>query len=117
MNPARISTKCIPEDVVFTEKFGKWICSLTGGSRTKSHENRICSRVMKFIQLSQDDVTLGEIQILHIDHFLGSMTCLTAFLQHLEEGKSIGYSICWIQYAGKCRQEWWICRSDEIQDS
>ena len=92
MNPARISSKCIPEDVVFTEKFGKWMCSSTGGSRTKSHANQICSRVIKFIQLSQDDVTLGEIQIPHIDYFLGSMTCLTAFLQHLEEEKSIGYS-------------------------
>ena len=39
------------------------------------HANQICSRVLKFI-----------------DYYLASMACLSAFLQHLEDEKSIGFA-------------------------
>ena len=68
------------------------MCSSTGGARTKAHANQTCSRVLKFVQYSQDDLMLEGIEGPKIDYFLASMACLSAFLQHLEEEKSIGFA-------------------------
>eukprot|EP00795_Rhopilema_esculentum_P017891 gene17891-biopygen2671 len=86
------SSNIIPDDVIFSETFAKWMCSSTGGARTKAHANQICSRVLKFIQYSQDDLMLEGIEGPKIDYYLASMACLSAFLQHLEDEKSIGFA-------------------------
>ena len=57
------SSNIIPDDAIFSETFAKWMCSSTGGARTKAHENQICSRVLIFIQYSQDDLTLEGIEV------------------------------------------------------
>ena len=41
--PKDSSSNIIPDDVIFSEIFAKWMCSSTGGARTKAHAYSVLS--------------------------------------------------------------------------
>ena len=83
---------CNTREVIFAEKFKGWMCSATGGGRTISHANQICSRAIKFVYFSSEDTPVDISIDDRVDYYLGSIEHISNFIQHLDQEKSIGYA-------------------------
>ena len=93
----------LSKHVCFAEAFYQWLINSAGGGRSKNYANQVLSNVLKFISFCNNDITDTNFDEAQTHYHIGSAECIRAFLEFLENEKSIestGYNRL---YQSSCR--------------
>ena len=63
--------------------------SSAGGGRSKNYADQVLSKVLKFISFCEDDITDTNIDEAQTHYSIGSVECIRAFIEFLENEKRI----------------------------
>ena len=73
--------------------FRKWISSPGGGGKSVSQSEQLCSKVLKYLKFSCDDIKEdAEIPESVVDYCLGSINLLSHFVEYLQNTWKVGYA-------------------------